>query len=289
MKDKKDFYQKKFAQKVFVIKMGGEVIENEAKLKELLLDIKKIFDCGIKVVLVHGGGNQFDFLARQLGINTQKKDGRRITQKEDLKVVKMLYGGTLNLEILSILKSIGLSGIRVSGLDGNLIKAEKRKVKDIDFGFVGDVLQVNPKIIQVLLENDFIPIVPPITADHTGQVLNTNADTMAMEIAISLKAEKLIMLTNVTGVLDQKQNLISVLSLPEVENLKKQKVITDGMKVKVDIATKALQGGVKRVHILDGTTEKSLLLEIFEEDGIGTLIVKDQTEKERYLQEEVEV
>ena len=287
MKNEKDFYIEKFSSKTFVIKMGGEVIENEKKLKELLLDLKTLFDLGIKIVLVHGGGNQFDFLSKQLGIKPQKKDGRRITSKEDLKIVKMLYGGTLNLEILSIMREIGLSGIRVSGIDGNLVKAEKRKIKEIDFGFAGDVLEVNPKIINILLENNFIPIIPPITADQKGQILNTNADTMAMEIAARLKAEKLIFLTNVSGLLDADNKLISTISIEELENLRKKEVIKDGMKVKTLIAQNALEKGVKRVHILNGAAEKSLLLEVFAKEGIGTLIVKNTKEKEDYLKNEL--
>ena len=287
MKDPKKFYIDKFQKKVFVIKVGGEVIENEQKLTELLLDIKTLFLSGIKIILVHGGGNQFDFLSRQLGMTPQKKDGRRITSAEDLRIVKMLYGGTLNLEILSILKKIGLSGIRVSGIDGNLIEAEKRKASKVDFGFAGDVIKVNSRILELLLENDYIPIIPPITADSEGQILNTNADTMAMEVAGVLKAEKLIFLSNVSGVLDKKGKLMSVLSIEDLEKMRQEKIVKDGMNVKTLIAQNALEKGVKRVHILDGTAEKSLLLEVFSQDGIGTLIVKDSEGKENYKKEKL--
>jgi len=287
--NEENYYKKKFKGKVFVIKIGGEVIIEKEKLKKLLLDVKKLYNAGIKLILVHGGGKQFDEISNIFGIKSKKIDGRRITTEKEIEIVKMIYGGSLNIEILSILKNINLSGVRVSGIDGNFIIAEKTKHKgNIDIGFVGKIKKINTKIIEVLLNNGFIPIIPSMTADEDGQILNTNADKIALGIAEKICADKLILFTNVDGVLDKNNKVISVLSGDDITKLKKQEIIKDGMMIKTNIAKQALKNGVKRVHILNGIKEKSLLFEVFKKNGVGTLIVKTEKEKEDYLQFEEE-
>lgn len=280
---RKKFYQSKFQGKIFVIKIGGEVIQSKSILKNILKDIQQIFDLGIWVILVHGGGPQVDDLSKKMGHQPVKINGRRVTGKIDLEVIKMLYGGTLNLEILSILKTLGLKGIRVSGMDGELLEVRKRRVKSIDYGYVGDIKKVHPKILLDLLKHNYLPIISPIAVDAKGTILNINADTIATQIAITLQAEKLILFTNTDGVYEGK-NLISVLTVKQGLELVRQGVIKDGMAVKVKSALDAAKKGVKRVHILNGLSPKSLLHEVLSKEGIGTMIVTSH-ESKNYLKE----
>ncbi|MBI5411754.1 acetylglutamate kinase [Candidatus Peregrinibacteria bacterium] len=279
----KIFYLSKFKGKVFVLKIGGEVIQSKTILKDILKDIREILELGIRVILVHGGGPQADCLAKKLGIQSVKIEGRRITGKEDLEIVKMLYGGSLNLEILSIMKQLGMKGIRVSGLDGDLLDVRKREVKAIDYGYVGEINKVNPKVLFDFLEKQYLPIVSPLAVDSQGTILNVNADTIATEIAITLKAEKLILFTNTDGV-TQEGHLISVLTPKEGKTLIQQGVISGGMAVKVSNALKAIEGGVKRVHILNGLSPQSLLHEVLTHEGVGTMVVASH-ERQNYTQE----
>lgn len=279
----KNFYLSKFKNKVFVLKIGGEVINSKGALKNILKDIKSIHDFGIYVILVHGGGTQADDLAFKLGHNPIKIEGRRVTTKKDLEIVKMLYGGTLNLEILSIMKQIGLKGIRVSGLDGDLLDVKKREVKEVDYGYVGDINKVNPQILSDLLNKGYLPIISPLAVTKNGTILNINADTIATEIAMSMKAEKLILFTKTDGVY-RGSELISMLTPNEGLNLINQKIAKDGMVVKIQNCIHAIKNNVKRVHILNGLSEHSLLKEILTQKGVGTMFVT-QYEKNTYLTE----
>ncbi|MFH1720566.1 MAG: acetylglutamate kinase [Patescibacteria group bacterium] len=280
---KKKYYLSKFKNKLFVVKIGGEAVASKKILKNILSDIKELFDMGIKIVLVHGGGAQADAISGKLGHIPKKINGRRVTTKKDLEIVKMIYGGTLNLDILSMFMKLGAKGIRVSGLDGSLLKVKLRDKKDVDYGYVGDILSVNSEILHLLLEKKFLPVVSPLAATEDGIIVNINADTIATELAIELKAEKLILLTKGSGIYDGNE-LISVLTANEALNLIKKKVVIDGMLVKVENGIHAVKNGVKRFQIIDGLSPHSLLKEVFTKKGVGTMIISDEG-KSKYLKE----
>ncbi len=279
----KKFYLSKFKGKTFVVKIGGEVIKSKKILTQILADIKELFEFGIKVILVHGGGTQADELSQKLGHTPTKIQGRRVTTSQDLEVCKMLFGGTLNLEIISILKSLGVKGIRVSGLDGGLMEVKVRETKNVDYGHVGDIENVNIEILETLLNQHNLPVVSPIAATSDGNILNINADTIATELAIAVEAEKLILMTNVDGIND-KEGKVSFIDVKKAKELISEDVITDGMAVKTNNCIAAIESGVRRVHILNGLSEHSLLKETFTKEGIGTMFVSDEEER-TYLQE----
>jgi acetylglutamate kinase len=278
------FYLDKFHNKIFVLKIGGEVIKSLDILENILKDIQKIVDSGVHVVLVHGGGTQADELAKMLNHTPKKINGRRITEKKDLEIVKMLYGGSLNLDILSVMKKIGLKGIRVSGLDGELLNVVKRPVEDIDYGFVGDIENVQPQILFDLLSNGYTPVVSPLAVTNDGTIVNINADTIAIEISISIQAEKLVLFTKTDGVYDQNEKLLTTLTTKEAKDLTEKKVIVDGMAVKIHNCLSAIERGIKRVHIINGLSPHSLLSEVLTKKGVGTMIISNQ-EKNAYLTE----
>jgi acetylglutamate kinase len=280
---KKKYYLSKFKNKIFVVKIGGEVVASKKILRNILSDIKELADMGILVVLVHGGGTQADTISEELGHIPKKINGRRVTTKKDLEIVKMIYGGTLNLDILSMLMKLGAKGIRVSGLDGSLLKVKLRDKKNINYGYVGDIVSVNSEILHLLLEKKFLPVVSPLAATENGVIVNINADTIATELAIELKAEKLILLTKGDGVYDGNK-LISVLTVDEASHLIKKNVITDGMLVKVESGIYAVKNGVERFQIINGLSPHSLLKEVLTKKGIGTMIVSDDG-KTKYLKE----
>jgi acetylglutamate kinase len=278
---KKTFYLNKFKGKIFVVKIGGEVIESKKILENILQDVKELVDSGVKIVFVHGGGTQADSVSKRLGFEPKKVDGRRVTRVKDLEVVKMLYGGTLNLEILSILKKLGAKGIRVSGLDGDLLEVKLRDNEVFDYGYVGDIVSVNANILHILLNEKYLPIVSPIAVTDDGTIINVNADTIAAEIAIKLKAEKLIFFTKADGIMNGKK-IISSITVKELKELMDGKVITDGMIVKAENSIMAAEKGVKRVHILNGLSPHSLLKEVLTTEGVGTMILSD-SERQIYL------
>lgn len=280
---KKKLYLKKFHNKIFVLKIGGEVVGEKKVLEAILKDIKLLTEAGIKIILVHGGGKQADALAAQIGHTPLKVNGRRITSKQDLEIAKMLYGGSLNLEILSVMKKLKMKGIRVSGLDGNLLEVHMRDKNPVNFGYVGNVDSVNVQVLIDVLIKGYIPIISPIASDKKGVILNINADTIASEIAVTLKTEKLILFTSVKGVYHDKK-LLSVLTVEEAAQTLSNSIAKDGMVVKITNAITALKGGVKRVHILNGLSKHSLLGEVLTKKGIGTMITTEK-EKEIYLTE----
>lgn len=279
----KSYYLNKFAGKTFVIKVGGEVIANTETLEKILTDIKALWEAGIKIVLVHGGGPQADQLSKDLGHKPTKINGRRVTQEKDLEICKMLFGGSLNLEILRILQKLGVKGMRVSGLDGNLLDVSLRTDETHDYGFVGDIHQVNTQVINDLLTHQYLPVISPLAADEHGTIVNINADTIATDTAIALKADKLIIFTNIEGVLinNEKQ---SVLTIENAEYAIKNHDIYGGMAVKVENCIHALKNNVTRVHIVNGLSTHSLLKEVLSKEGTGTMLVSAH-EAQTYTQE----
>ncbi len=280
---KKNLYLKKFRNKIFVLKIGGEVIERKNVLQKILKDIKELVQFGIKIILVHGGGKQADRLSLQIGHIPVKINGRRVTGQQDLEIAKMLYGGSLNLEILSIMKKLKMKGIRVSGLDGNLLNVYLRDKSKFDFGFVGDIKKVNPGILRSLLKEKYVPIVSPLAVTNDGIIVNINADTISTSIAISLKAAKLILFTNVDGVY-RNNKLLKLITLDEATGLIESGDAKDGMAVKLTNCIQAIEKGVKRVHIINGLSPHSLLSEILTKRGAGTMITTNK-EKDAYSNE----
>ncbi len=272
-------YIKKFYNKVFVIKYGGHAMVDENLKKAFALNVTLLKYIGINPVVVHGGGPQIGDLLKKIGKNSEFVNGMRVTDDETIDIVEMVLAGKVNKEIVNNININGGKAVGLSGKDGKLIMAEKlfmyKNVENeppeiIDIGKVGNVKSIDPEIINIMLEKDIIPVIAPVGIDEDGHTYNINADLVAGEIAISLKAEKLIMLTDVAGVLDSNKNLISSIKIDEVEKLIKDKTITGGMIPKVEFCKKAIQNGVTKVHIVDGRIENVTLLEIFTNEGVGT-------------------
>jgi acetylglutamate kinase len=232
---------------------------------------------------VHGGGPQADALACKIGHTPVKVGGRRVTREQDLEIAKMLYGGSLNLEILSIMKKLRTNGIRVSGLDGNLLEVKIRSKKKFDYGFVGDIQKVHPQVLLDVLEKGYIAVVSPLACTNKGEILNINADTVASKVASSLSVEKLIFFTDRDGVLNGKE-VINVLTTAEAKKHIKEGIIRDGMAVKIENCLEAVSHGVKRVHIINGLSPHSLLIEVLTKKGIGTMVLEED-QKDIYLKE----
>jgi acetylglutamate kinase len=273
----------RFKNKTFVVKIGGEIADDETTLHRFCEEVALISQVGIHVVMVHGGGKQASQLSKQLGIEPQMIQGRRITDEKTLDVVMMVFAGTINTEIIAALREYGAEAVGISGVDGGIINAVKRppmKIKNektgveeiIDFGHVGDIQSVDPKLLETLLAADFVPVMASLGGDDSGNILNINADTVASEIASALKAEKLILVTDVDGILREDKSLISRVTPQEIDDLIKSNVIRGGMVPKAKSAVEALKDGVQSVHIISGKKQSTLLAEVFTETGSGTMI-----------------
>lgn len=265
-------YIRKFFNKTIVIKYGGNaMIEDELK-KSFARDIVLMKYVGINPVIVHGGGPQIGGLLTKLGKESRFVKGIRVTDNETMDVVEMVLVGKINKEIVGLINHFGGKAVGLGGKDGGLLKAKKLKMKGEEMGFVGDVEEVNPAVIKTLEMNSFIPVIAPVGGGEEGVSYNINADTVAGKIASALKAEKLILLTDVQGVLDKDKNLISSLSLSEARSLITKKVAVGGMIPKLQCCMEAVAGGVTAAHIIDGRVEHAVLLEVFTDKGIGTAI-----------------
>ena len=276
---------KNFYGKTFVIKYGGNAMVSEKLKDNFALDIVMMKYIGINPVIIHGGGPQIDKTLKALGIKSQFFEGQRVTNKETIDVVEMVLGGKINKEIVSLINRHGGNAVGITGKDGDLIMAKRHKKgkkqsaetnrpEIIDLGLVGEITKVNPRILETLDKNEFIPVIAPIGKGEDGTTLNINADFVASKIASALKAEKLILMTDTEGVKNKTGKLQSGLTKKEVAAMIKEKVIKDGMLPKVKCCLDALKAGVHKTHIVDGRVQHALLLEIFTEDGIGTQIVE---------------
>lgn len=276
---------KNFYGKTFVIKYGGNAMVSEKLKDNFALDIVMMKYIGINPVIIHGGGPQIDKTLKALGIKSQFFEGQRVTNKETIDVVEMVLGGKINKEIVSLINRHGGNAVGITGKDGDLIMAKRHKKgkkqsaetnrpEIIDLGLVGEITQVNPRILETLDKNEFVPVIAPIGKGEDGATLNINADFVASKIASALKAEKLILMTDTEGVKNKTGKLQSGLTKKEVTKMIKEKVIKDGMLPKVSCCLDALKAGVYKTHIVDGRVQHALLLEIFTEDGIGTQIVE---------------
>jgi len=274
-------YIQKLRGKTIVIKYGGNAMVDEDITKTIMQDITLLKYVGVNPVVVHGGGPKISETLDVMNIKSEFYKGLRITNKDAIDVVQMVLAGSINKDIVAQINCLGGKAIGLCGKDGNLILAEKKKnIENVDLGYVGEIKKINSKMIELLAQDEYIPVIAPIGTDSEGQSYNINADTAAGEIAAALKAEKLIFLTDIDGIyLDPKDpnSLLSVISIGEIYELMDKGIISGGMIPKVLGCIKALQQGVNRTHILNGTIPHPILLEIFTDKGIGTMVVKEET------------
>ena len=275
-------YLKRFRKKTIVIKYGGNAMVDERLKEGFARDIVLMKLVGINPVVVHGGGPQINQLLDKIGKESRFIKGMRVTDQETMDVVEMVLGGLVNKEIVNFVNSHGGKAVGLSGKDGGLIRARKMVISDddpalsapeiIDIGHVGEVESVDPEIVTLLESGEFIPIIAPIGVDSLGHTYNINADIVAGTLARTLMAEKLILMTNTPGVLDDDGNVLTGLSSSQVDDLIKSGAIHGGMLPKVNCALDAVKSGVRSAHIIDGRVEHALLLEVFSDEGVGTLI-----------------
>ena len=275
-------YIREFYHQVFVIKYGGHAMEDEILKRGFALDMVLLKYVGLNPIIVHGGGPQIGQFLKKMGIDSQFVGGLRVTDSATMDVVEMVLAGKVNKEIVHLINQAGGIAVGLSGKDGKLIEAEKisleeEELKDrpseiIDLGHVGKVVSINKEILSVL--NNFIPVIAPIGVGKNGETLNINADSVASKIAISLKAKKLILLTDVPGVLNEEGKLIPSITLEDAKRLLDNDLIKGGMLPKLKGAIDAVENGVEKAHIIDGRLPHAVLLEVFTARGIGTEIVK---------------
>ncbi len=272
-------YIKSFYGKTFVFKFGGHAMLDEELKNNFARDIILMWYIGLKPVVVHGGGPQIDDLLKQLGKESKFIDGLRITDEKTMDVVEMVLVGKINKEIVGLINHLGGKAVGISGKDGKLLIAKMVEMKSaesgdmLDMGRTGDIVSADTKIIRTLELNHFIPVIAPVAVGDDGRAFNVNADVAAARIASSLKAEKLIMLTDVDGVLDNNGKLLPDIKSKDVEGLISSGVIKGGMIPKVRYAVEAIKHGVKKCHIIDGRIPHAVLLEIFTPEGVGTEII----------------
>jgi acetylglutamate kinase len=272
-----------FRRKTFVIKAGGEVFADAASTRALIEQVAILHQVGIRTVLVHGGGPQNTRLADALGIETRMVEGRRVTDERTLDVATMVLNGQINTQIVAACRELGLPAIGVSGVDAGLIRARKRAPvqvagQSVDYGYVGDIEAVDTTVLTTQLENGLLPVVSPLSADPAGTLLNINADTVAAALAAALGAAKLVLATGAPGILENRHDpasLISYVDLAGLERLRAAGSLADGMLPKAKAIEQAIRGGVSRVHIISYKIPDSLLLEIFTNEGTGTLVVEN--------------
>ena len=274
-------YIQKFTGRTVVVKYGGNAMTDEKLKQSFARDIVLMKLVGINPIVVHGGGPQIANVLDQLNIESNFVNGLRVTDSKTMDVVEMVLGGLVNKEIVGLLNKNHGKAVGVTGKDGNLIKAKKLRIKPnegddevVDIGQVGKVVSIDTKVLEVMKDSDFIPVIAPIGTYEKGASYNINADSVAGEIAKVLRAEKLILLTNVAGVQGGKGTVLTGLSIKQVAKLIADKTIRGGMLPKIECALEAVKGGVHSAHIIDGRVEHAVLLEIFTDEGVGTLITR---------------
>jgi acetylglutamate kinase len=288
-------YVRAYRDNIFVLKLGGEVAAEGDILDHIAAQISLLSSLGIKLVVVHGGGPQATAISRRLGVEPRLVNGRRVTDDSALEVAKMVYAGTINVNLLASLRSHEVQAVGLSGVDAELITAHKRPPvmvsvdggapELVDFGHVGDIDRVDPRIIHTLLEARFVPVVAGLAGDQEGRVYNVNADTVAESLAVALKAQKLIFLTGAPGVLRDRTDPSTLIAFADTEELSAMIAsgsIHGGMLPKVEACIRAATNGVERTHIIGGKGTDALLLEVFTGSGCGTMIV-GRKEKAAYI------
>ena len=279
-------YIRMYKNKVFVIKAGGAVFNDDASMRALIEQVAILHQVGIKTVLVHGGGPQLDQLQATLGIETRMVNGRRITDQKSIDVTSMVLNGLINTRILAICRALDIEAIGLSGVDSGLVRAHKRgpvpvsqgSSESVDYGFVGDIDSINVTVIEKLLDIGLMPVVSPLSADANGTLLNINADTVAAAIGGALSAEKLVLCTGAPGILEDFADPSSIVSYTDIEGLTRMRArgsLKDGMLPKAQAIENAIRAGVRRVHVISYKSTDSLLAEVFTNEGTGTLVVAD--------------
>ena len=265
-------YIKKFSGEVVVVKYGGNAMINEHLKEQVMEDIALLWLIGVKVVLVHGGGPEINEVMDKFGKKPEFVDGLRVTDKETVDIVQMVLAGKVNKSLVTLLQMKGGHAVGISGVDGGLIEAE---VKDERLGYVGRITKIRPQPITDLLEKNYIPVISTVAGDHHGNVYNINGDTAAAHIAGALHAQRLLMMTDIAGILrdkDDPSSLIPEITIEEAMKLREDGVISGGMIPKVDCCIKAINEGVKNVTILDGRIPHSILMELLTDEGAGTMV-----------------
>jgi acetylglutamate kinase len=280
-------YIQRFKGHTFVVKLSGKVTEDRENLTSLAEELALLHQVGIRICVVHGGGKQLSELATKLGIEQTIIEGRRVTDDATLEMAKMIFAGKINTDILAALRHRSIEAVGLSGVDGNIVHAERRPPKEIinretgerdkvDFGHVGDVVQINARLLTVLLDHGYLPVISSLGADDEGMVFNINADTIAAEIAVQLQAEKLILLSDVDGIYlksGDPQTKLSRLTAAETDELISSGAATGGMIPKLQNIATLLRRGVHSAHIISGSKRNALLSEVFTDKGTGTMIV----------------
>jgi len=269
-------YIQRFHGKTIVIKYGGNAMIDEALKESFARDVVLMKVVGMNPVIVHGGGPQISGTLERVGKSTEFIDGLRVTDAETMDVVEMVLGGLVNKEIVNLINSQGGKAVGLSGKDGDMIRARKisSSKSDVDYGHVGEVVKIKPRVVEALEADQFIPVIAPIGVGDDGATYNINADSVAGALASTLQAEKLILMTNTPGVLDKQGRLLTGLQAAQVEALKTDGTIQGGMIPKVDCALDAVTAGVKTSHIIDGRVNHALLLEVLTDKGVGTLLTQ---------------
>ncbi len=288
-------YVRAFRGKTFVFKLGGEVLENPAVRRAVCDELNVLWSFSIKLVIVHGGGSGLDALCALLELPVEKVAGRRVTTRKVLDAAKMVLAGSVHTDLLADLRAAGLPVSGVSGVDGGILSAHKRQpaqikndageIEFVDFGLVGDIDRVNPALLLHLLDGGYVPVITPLSANDKGEVFNTNADTVAAEIAVALKAEKLFFLLKVPGLLEdlaRPSSLVPYTTLAGAELLERGGKISGGMRPKLAAVRRALGGGVASAHLVSGVLSDAVLTEVFTNQGSGTMIVaRESSAKEQ--------
>ncbi|MBK8303368.1 MAG: acetylglutamate kinase [Chloracidobacterium sp.] len=280
-------YIQKFQGKTFVVKFSGKVTEDKENLASLAEELALLHQVGIRVCVIHGGGKQLTELAQKLGVVQTVIEGRRVTDDDTLELAKMIFRGKINTEILAQFRRRGVSAVGLSGVDGGVVKAIKRPPRDvvnkqtghtetIDFGHVGDVVEIDVSLLNTLLDSRYLPVLSSLGADDDGKIFNINADTIAAEIAANLGAEKLILLTDVNGIyLDEgnEDTKLSRLTVEDARHMIESGRATGGMIPKLENLISLLARGVRSAHVVSGTTRNAILAEVFTDEGTGTMVV----------------
>jgi acetylglutamate kinase len=280
-------YIQRFQGQTFVVKLSGKVTEVQENLTSLAEELALLHQVGIRICVVHGGGKQLSELATRLGVEQTIIEGRRVTDDATLEMAKMIFAGKINTDILAALRHRSIEAVGLSGVDGNIVHAERRPPKEIvnretgvrdkvDFGHVGDVVQINSRLLTVLLDHGYLPVISSLGADDEGMVFNINADTIAAEIAVQLQAEKLILLSDVDGIYlksGDPETKLSRLTAAETDELISSGAATGGMIPKLQNIATLLRRGVHSAHIISGSKRNALLSEVFTDKGTGTMIV----------------
>ena len=272
-------YIRKYNNKVLVIKYGGNAMINETLKQQVMEDVALLHLIGVKVVLVHGGGPEISDTLKRIGKEAKFVDGLRVTDRETVEVVQMVLAGKINKTLVKLLESKGGKAMGISGIDGHMIMA---KVKDEKLGYVGEITSVNVQPILDLLEKDYIPVISTVGSDLEGNTYNINADTAAAHIAGALRAERLITMTDITGVMmdpHDPESLMPCIDLVDARELMEEGVISGGMIPKIECCIDAISYGVRKVIILDGRVPHAILMEVLTNEGAGTMVVKNKYDK----------